>query len=513
MRTKIWVGVLGAALAASSAGAQDGPQTSTISVTTRLVVLDLTVTDGKGRLVPGLKASQFTVTEDKVPQTIKNFEGPSAHAMPGGGVTAVVNSSADLQKIGQAPVNVLVFDEVNTPFHDLAHAREMMEAYLKAQPEVLPVPTLFVAAGFRKMAVLHDYTQSRADLLQSIRTHTSDFDFTQMVNRLNGGTSGSEDGFVKTLGALSQIAASVSGVPGRKNVIWMGQGYNQASDLTHMSEADRDKVEKVVQQVTNRMLAARVTLYTIDPAGVTAPKETTEDEIDPNQPGAAQAGVNAATNIGFDAFAPATGGRNIGGRNDMDKQVEQITKEGMEFYTLSYVPTSTDNAARPYRKIHVAVNDPSLHVLTRDGYFGGEAPVSAVALAPKAKQAADVKFDLMSAARTTIPYTGLHMRSERAKNGYTLLVNANDLRFNVQADGSRLAEVTVIAVCYNAKGKEVGQHAAELKQRIEATDVIKADSMVGMSFPMAVPAFTTRVRFVMRDAATGVLGSADAVEK
>ena len=90
----------------------------TISVTSRLVVLDVVVVDRSGKPVTNLDRSQFSITEDKVPQTIRNFDPPSGHVMPVSN-DAVVHGVADLPKIGQAPVNVLVFDEVDTPFLQL----------------------------------------------------------------------------------------------------------------------------------------------------------------------------------------------------------------------------------------------------------------------------------------------------------------------------------------------------------------------------------------------------------
>jgi VWFA-related protein len=500
-------------LAGSPMHAQDtqvpqGP--STLQVTSRLVVLDVVVVDRAGKPVTNLDQSKFTIYEDKIPQTIKNFDPPKGHEMPTGLAAAVVNSAADLPKIGTAPVSILVFDELDTPFHQLAYARQMMEKYLKSLPEVLPVPTLFVAAGASRMAVLHDYTQSRTELLESVRKHTADLDFTQVMANLNGGASAADNGMVKTLGALSQIAESVRGVPGRKNVIWVGAGYNKATDLTNMSQSDHDRVIAAIKQVTDRMLSARVTLYVIDPAGPVKAEEITDQSIDATQVGSAASSTgDFGDNLGFYNFATETGGRVITGRSDLDAQVAQATAEGTEYYTLAYVPTSANDAARPYRKIRVLVNDPSLRVITREGYFGGQAAVSEVALARKAKQPADIKFDLLSAARTTMAYTGLHMQAQRTKSGYTLLVNANDLKFNEQMDGTRLAEVTVVAVCYNAKGKETSQKVAELKEQLEANDQIGPQSHVGFTFPMIVPAFTTRVRFVMRDAGTAYLGTAE----
>ncbi len=491
----------------------DVPQdTTTLHVASRLVVLDVVVLDKSGKFVPSLDRSQFTITEDKVPQVIRNFDPPSGHLMPPGSASKMlVQSSADLPKIGAAPVNILVFDEVNTPFVQLAYARQMMERYLKRMPEVLPVPTLFLAAGAKKIAVLHDYTQSRADLLESIRTHTSDADFTMLTNTLNGGTSGSDNGMVKTLGALSQIASSVRGMAGRKNVIWVGTGYRNASDLNNLSNRDNDKVKATIQMVTNRMLAAHVTLYMIDPEGVVAQDPGAPDSFGNGMPGDPSSGYGAYDiGLGFENFVSVTGGRILAGRNDVDAEIGQTATEGTQYYTLSYVPSSGNDAAQPYRKIRVTLNDPSLRVITRDGYFGGEEKVYEVAPNTVKKQPKQLLFDLTAAARTTLVYNGLHLEPVHTKSGFLLKAKANDLTWTSQPDGSRLAEVTVVAVGYNNHDKETGQHAAELKETIEATDVIGPQSQVGFAFPFAVPPGTARIRFVMRDATTGTLGSTDA---
>jgi len=507
----VMVGVLSGQVQAQEVPA--APQeTTTLHVASRLVVLDVVVLDKNGKFVPNLDRSQFAVTEDKVPQVIRNFDPPSGHLMPpGSDGKMLVQSSIDLPKIGNAPVNILVFDEVNTPFLQLTYARQMMERYLKRMPEVLPVPTLFLAAGAKKIAVLHDYTQSGADLLESVRSHTADADFTMLTNTLNGGKSGSDDGMVKTLGALSQIANSVRGVPGRKNVIWVGTGYRNASDLNNLSNRDNDKVKAAVQLVTNRMLAAHVTLYMIDPEGVVARDPGTPDTLGNGMPGDPASGYGSYDiGLGFENFVSVTGGRIFAGRNDVDAEIGQTATEGTQYYTLSYVPTSGNDAAQPYRKIRVTVIDPSLRVITRDGYFGGEEKVDEVAPNTVKKQPKQLLFDLTSAARTTLVYNGLHIEPVHTKNGFLLKAKASDLTWTPQPDGSRMAEVTVVAVGYNNRDKETGQHAAELKEIIEANDMIGPQSQVGFAFPFAVPPGTARVRFVMRDATTGTLGSADA---
>jgi VWFA-related protein len=483
-----------------------------LQVNSRLVVVDVVVMDRNGNFVSNLDRSKFHVSEDKVPQAIRNFDPPTGHEMPAGSEGKIlVNSSADLPKIGKAPVNVLVIDELNTPYMQIAYSQQMMTKYLKTLPEVLPVPTLFIAAGASRIQVLHDFTQSRADLLASVKTHVTDADFTTLANTLNGGRHGNQNGMVQTLGALEQVATSMRGFPGRKNVIWVGTGYKRSGDMNTLSPLDEKRVMDALATVTNRMLASHITLYTIDPEGVRNP--TGQNEAAPSGSpldGGDNADTSVSVRMDLEGIADATGGRVMFGRNDIDVQVARMAQEGREYYTLAYVPASSGNASKDYRKIKVTVDDPSLRVISRNGYFGTRETVAAVAANTEKQQPKQLKFDLLSAARTTLVYTGLHTNAARTKDGYSLQVTAKDLHWETQGDGSRQSEVTVVAVCYDVKGKELGQHAAELKEVIEATDQIEGGAKVGFAFPMASPVKTARIRFVVRDADTGTMGSVDA---
>src|ERR1700749_1723858 len=71
----------GATQAQAPQGSQENSQ-GTISGTSRLVVLDVVVVDPTGKPVTNLDRSLFSITEDKVPQTIRNFDPPSGHVMP-----------------------------------------------------------------------------------------------------------------------------------------------------------------------------------------------------------------------------------------------------------------------------------------------------------------------------------------------------------------------------------------------------------------------------------------------
>ena len=112
--------------------------TYTIQRAARLVVLDMVVTDAKGHLVKELKKEDFHVEEAGEPQEILNFEAAGARA-PDPEVT--INSTADLDRLApRAPVNIILLDEFNTRFEDMAFARYSLKKFLEKQPDKLTTP-------------------------------------------------------------------------------------------------------------------------------------------------------------------------------------------------------------------------------------------------------------------------------------------------------------------------------------------------------------------------------------
>jgi hypothetical protein len=106
---------------AGSEPVKDANGVYTIRRNARLVVLDLVVTDAKGNIVTDLKRDEFHVTEANEPETILNFEAAGAHALD---PQATINSTQDLDRLApNAPVNIILLDEFNTRFEDMAFAR------------------------------------------------------------------------------------------------------------------------------------------------------------------------------------------------------------------------------------------------------------------------------------------------------------------------------------------------------------------------------------------------------
>src|ERR1700749_1647199 len=69
--------------------------TTTMKVTSRLVFLDVTVVDKKGKpVVQGLSKEDFAITEEKRPQRIFSFEEPKVHVTAASAPQEAANSDA-----------------------------------------------------------------------------------------------------------------------------------------------------------------------------------------------------------------------------------------------------------------------------------------------------------------------------------------------------------------------------------------------------------------------------------
>jgi VWFA-related protein len=495
-----------AAIAQDDNGAQ-AKAPATIKVTTRIVVLDVVVTDKKGKLVErDLTRDDFSVFEDGKPQEIRSFEPPSEHRMPSAD-KAIVSSAADLSKIGDAPVTILVLDELNSRFEDMSFARQMMVKYLQAQPAVLREPTVLMIATNNTFQQMHDYTQNRDELIEAVKKHIPAIPW-RMENSGKSGP-GAVERMAQVMAALQQIAQASTGTRGRKNLIWVGSGFPSAN-LVGLDEQQADLIEAAMRRCTARLLAARITMYTINPAANSSANLEVDTPDDLNM--ALEENGNdpfSGGTVSFTNFAPSTGGVAFTGRNDLNNVIAEGVAKGQDYYTLSYSPTNTSEDAAKFRKIRIVMKDPSLHATTRDGYY----PETAADLNPvldktmsSSQVAANLKLDLSAALTTTIAYNGLNVAA--TKDGgetYTLQVAENGLGWSdAEANGAQHAEATVAAGWYDSKGKLLGHVIRE-----ETFPRGSNNAGASFSLPVTLPGNAVRIRFVVRDAFNGHMGTVD----
>ncbi len=455
----------------------------TFKSTSRLVLLDVVVTDLNGQPVSGLTKSDFTVLEDKQPQSIVSFESTTAHPR---------NSISG----SQAPVNIFVLDELNTAFADMVYSRDQLARYLRRQPEQLNQPAALVVINNTEFRVLQNYTRDRELLLADLKKHTPKYPW-----KLQKGWG--VDRMEHSLVALQQIAAATMGIPGRKNVVWVGAGF-PAINLIGVHQYIKDEIDGEVNLTINRLLEARVSLYPIDPTIMTSMRKVAAtDSGDP--------GLGLFANLDTDPFdsdvnlanlGPATGGRSYHWRNDIADVIQTSVDDGASYYTIAYVPSNRSDDAK-YRKIRIKMR-PGLTARTRDGYYSTDTPMTKDVVA----------VDIEQAVENRLLYSGLPVsltgRANQNTVSCTLYVNAQAISWQTLPNGDSRAQLKVAMAGFNANNKRLSYEVGEKISTTPAAD-FKAllKRPVALHVQVPVSADVKRLRFVVRDDATGHMGAID----
>ena len=154
----------------SSNSQQDASQITTIRTYSNLVVIDVVVNDPQGNPIHGLKASDFTLTENNKLQSVKHFEEHSevpasdiqivpAPKLPAGLFTNKSPAPAN------GPVNVLLLDYLNTPLTSQPQARRQLLDYLDKAP---PGTRIAIFGLTTKLFMLQGFTSDMSALKAAI---------------------------------------------------------------------------------------------------------------------------------------------------------------------------------------------------------------------------------------------------------------------------------------------------------------------------------------------------------
>ncbi|MDE1162843.1 MAG: VWA domain-containing protein [Acidobacteriaceae bacterium] len=488
---------------------------NTIQVTSRLVVLDVVVTDKKGQPITDLTRDDFAIFENKQPQTIRNFEKPSEHQLPTEEQTpeqakAQVFDPAKPANFGQSAVNILVLDQLNTHFADSSFARRQMAEYLSKQPAVLGQPTTLLVVYQDHFKLLQEFTRDRSKLEDALKK--SPVKYSWDLELKGKADNGPITRLETTLRALQEMTQVYGRIPGRKNLIWVGGGF-PTLDPESLAHNDYREVDDTVRHVSNELLDARMTLYVVDPTSSAAGMSEITDfqemafaGLMGELPAAQMDPVD--TSLGFNTLSMVTGGRTIRNMNNIAHQIAISVNYSAQYYTMSYSPTNKSNDALKYRNIRVVCRRPDAVVTTRKGYYGGT--VSAY----NAKH--ELSYDLSTAATSSRPMNGLALivdhntDAEANEDDWIVRVQAPELAWQPQDDGSSKADVTVMAVSLNKRGRPIG-HVANNGSATAKTDVNLHDEKELANFYFeAQPALKAMtLRFVVRDNNSGKMGTYD----
>ena len=486
-----------AALAPAGLHAQQSTEVPHFRVDTHVVVLDVVVTDKKGNTDNNIARDDFRVTEQKQPQTIRSFEPPSMHLLKAADTGNLGDSG--VRNFGESPLTILLLDEMATRFEDMAYARFQVTKYLNRQPEHLTQPTMLVVLTNKKMIMLVDWTQNKQDIVKAVASRHPDVPY-----RITGEPQAAAELLSDSLAALTQIAQATAGEHGRKNVIWLGHGFPALSTDT-LDPQSTDIITNALHVTAKILTDARLTLYTIDPAGLPAYASASATDDNPDADSAME--LSDPDDMSFGALTDLTGGHAFKLRNDLDVAVDTSERAGANYYTLSYVPENNVYDGK-YRSIHVQiVNHPELMANTRAGYYADT---------DKKTTPDMVAFELTKAATAQLPYTGLvisatNFHSAKPNAGaFTLHIEPHGLSWSNQENGDARAEFTIAESEQDNHGNIVSYTVKELATTARAAQVNQVENApLGYSVPVELNPRAVKLRIIVRDAANGRIGTAD----
>lgn len=347
------VGAAGFLLSALLVSAQQGAPPSsgyTLQANTRVVLVDVTVTDQSGQTIRGLRASDFQVFDNKKPQQIASFEehradqvAPAVQPVRAAGVY-----SNDYLAHPPATVNFLFLDMVNISIEDqgyLLYQLDKLFDQLRAQDQV----AIYARTGGASF-LLQGFTSDRSLLRKAARTVIPRFP-----------PPGRD--YLTDSQLLEQMAWLLGDIPGRKNVLWFSGGstiYLQPPPgfvRGIQSGALQSVSFQSLQPIYDLLEADRIAIYPIDVRGLTT--------ADPP-------GMFEQHSV-MEQTAEATGGRAVVNNNGLALNAAAILHEDGDYYTLTYTP---DHLAYNNKWHGIRVTAPGRYVTLRyrRGYFADATP-------------------------------------------------------------------------------------------------------------------------------------------
>jgi VWFA-related protein len=463
---------------------------------TQFVTVEAVITDSTGNVVRSLEAGDFTVYENGEPQKLSYCEAPSKGedlpAMPR-------KDKYGRDDWGNAPLTMLVIDTLNTPFDEIAYSREEVDRSLKAQPSLMKQPTIVLWLDDSGIHALTPFTRSREDLLAAVDSHKP-----AMPEKLIRGEV--VDQLSMSFSAIQQLAVFSRGSKGSKQIVWVGRSFPGINiiDLTSNQTAI---LNKAITSTLDLLLAARATIYVIDPTVNAVSSDMVTDvsntfEIQPDTPE-----DPFKKSFSFMSFVDQAGGKYFNGRTDLNNEIENSIERGTSSYKLGYHPSNPirDGA---YRKIDIRLRNPKLRIQAKQGYY--PAPDSDTKNAVTAKE---LTFDLHEALVTGMVYNGVGMRFERCDadqnhGGATcnVLVDNQSLTLKPGPDDSERGAIVAVISALDSKSVILANKIYHVAIKVPAQST--QNSFTRVPLRLAIPAKAQMLRIAVRDS-SGRIGTVD----
>jgi VWFA-related protein len=490
------------------------------------VLVDVVVIGAHNLPVDGLSSDSFTVLEDDSPQQIVSFEAHSPSTAPAAAQTPALPAGVytNTQAVIDNSVDVLLIDRLNTPTTSQLEEHKKVLAYLKAIPAGKPVAVFILNTKLRQV---EDFTTDHTALLKAVEDSTrsaqtspllitakdrardmkDEDDLMELANVANKPGlaqplvdqlrqfNTEHDSFKVslrvqyTLDALNQLARYLSGMPGRKNLLWLSGSFPLAimpnNDLKNPSDSTRD-FSAQLDRSASLLAKARIAVYPIDARGlfpqsmsnasISGGSEHRQDSRVEAAESAEQS-QNAEERLAAEEIAHLTGGEAIANTNDLKGALSEVDRDGTHYYTLAYHASNGAQDNR-IRRIEVRVQPGSYHLAYRRSYVAGPPPRAddtfPTLLQHAVPSSTQIVFRLTpvsaGAQPLSAPLAGSNLKLARPVTRYELAydIEATPLQFIASADGVLHDTVTLVAIAYDRNGTPLNSTSNTLNLNVPA---------------------------------------------
>ena len=478
------------------------------------VVVDVVVTGRNGAPIEGLARDSFSVLENGHAQPIVAFEAhpSSLPATPAAArktpVGVYTNQAAASEN---DTLDVLLIDALNTPTEKQAQSHTILVSFLKTLPVHKPIAIFILDTQLR---LLEDFTTDHTALLHAVQEFTAvphkspllkttqetaaqleqEDEKIEFALALKPGLQAigeqqalklrefyaNQDSFKDslrvgyTLAAFDQLGRYLSGMPGRKNVLWLSGSFPLAilpnPDIKTSFDASRDFTAQI-DHTASVLASARVALYPIDARGILSQSLSSAAvsggsavrSVERNsQAESEEFSARAEEQMAQEEVARATGGRAIYNTNDLQSALAELDRDGSHFYTLVYA--STDKAEdNRLRRIEVRVHPGKYHLSYRRTYapveWSRQATNFALLMQHNTVASKQLPFRvspvLIAAQPESAPLVGSNPNVRRPVVRYAIEydVDVAGLVLSAAADGLLHGGASLLTIAYDRDGK------------------------------------------------------------
>jgi len=362
-----------------------------------LVRIDVEVTDHSGKPVKGLRAEQFSLTDDSKPQKISIFSysdiekiekaGPEESkpiVIPVDAPAPAANADAVREQIQDHRMMVLFFDMTSMQTDDIMRAHDAAEKFLKQQ--ITPADLVAVVTFSVRLSILADFTNDHATLEKAVAQLLPGA-ASQLSNPLYAAAQNGESDVQQYTGAaytadetefnvfntdqkLAAIEGLVNvlgGIPGRKVLVQFTGGIQQTGEENRMQ----------LRAATDAANRADVSIYAIDargllafvPGGDTTTNAATGTSMFTGASIFHQTDQREDTRDTLATLSTDTGGKAFFDLGDLSEALPKIQQDNVGYYLLGYnLPAGIKRDGR-WHAIRVKVNVPGARVRYREGYY------------------------------------------------------------------------------------------------------------------------------------------------